>query len=235
MLSVAIVDDMPQMQEHLKKCLEYLAEKKNLQIQISQFSSGKAFLWEYQPEYDIVLMDVEMPELSGIETAKALRELDQTVLLVFVTNFAQYALRGYEVDAISYIMKPVNPYDFALKMERVLSRTNEFGRGSIQIKTDDGVLRIRTSSILYCEVFGHYVIYHTTEGNYTEYTTLKEAEQKINSSHFAQPHRCYLVNLKYVSRVAENVLYSGKDEIPLAKARQKAFLEAFAQYIGGVR
>lgn len=234
MISVAIVDDECDVRRHLKSCMEYLAEREQLQVCTKEFSSGRTFLGDYQPVYDIILMDVEMPGLNGIETARALRKLDQSVLLVFVTNHAQYALHGYEVDAISYIMKPVNPFDFAMKMRRVISRTCKRTDASVQIKTEHGVHRVRTATIRYCEVLGHYVVYHTTEGDFSEYITLKEAEKKIGQNYFAQPHRCYLVNLKHVSQIKGDSVFVDSNAVPLAKARQRSFLDAFAAFIGGV-
>ena len=102
MIHVAIVEDESKAREALKACLAYVAERNQTEIQITEFVSGTAFLGGYQPIYDIVLMDIEMPGMNGMETAKALRKMDAAVILIFVTNLTQYAIMGYEVDALSY-------------------------------------------------------------------------------------------------------------------------------------
>ena len=165
MLHVAIVEDEESERAHLKNCLRYLGEKEQIAFQVSEFPSGMAFLGDYKPIYDIVLMDIEMPGMNGLETARALRQMDMSVILVFVTNMAQYAVNGYE---------------FAMKMTRAVSRTTKRQDESIRIKGAGGFYVLRVASIKYLEVLEHYVTYHTTEGDFTEYITLKDAEKKLS-------------------------------------------------------
>ena len=122
MIRIAIVEDERRERAHLRDCLAYMAEKEQLEFDIVEFGSGEEFLGGYQPVYDIVLMDIELPGINGMETAMALRRMDAFVLLVFVTNMVQYAVSGYEVNALNYILKPVNRFDFALKMNKAISR-----------------------------------------------------------------------------------------------------------------
>jgi len=104
----------------------------------------------------------------------------------------------------------------------------------IQIKAAKDVYTTSIASIRYLEVNGHYIIYHTTEGDYSEYITLKEAEQKISKDFFVRCNRCYLVNLKYVSSVQDDMVCVGKDELPISRPQKKAFMNALAVFIGGV-
>ena len=98
MIRVAIVEDDREARESLRACLGWIAEKDRQQFRVSEFPSGTAFLGNYEPDYDLVFMDIEMPGMNGMETARALRKMDASVLLIFVTNMAQYAIAGYEVD-----------------------------------------------------------------------------------------------------------------------------------------
>jgi DNA-binding LytR/AlgR family response regulator len=211
-----------------------MAEKEQLEFDIVEFGSGEEFLGGYQPVYDIVLMDIELPGINGMETAKALRRLDSFVLLVFVTNMVQYAVSGYEVDALNYILKPVNRFDFALKMNKAISRTAKRTEKSVQIRAGKDLYMLPVAAIRYLEVDGHYIVYHTTEGDYSEYITLKEAEKKLNKPYFVRCNRCYLVNLKYVSAVRDDVVQVGRDELLISRPQKKAFLNALAVFIGGV-
>lgn len=234
MIRIAIVEDEVRERAHLRDCLAYMAEKERLEFDIVEFGSGEAFLGGYQPVYDIVLMDIELPSINGMETAKALRRLDSFVLLVFVTNMVQYAVSGYEVDALNYILKPVNRFDFALKMNKAISRTAKRTEESVQIRAGKDLYMLPVAAIRYLEVDGHYIVYHTTEGDYSEYITLKEAEKKLDKPYFVRCNRCYLVNLKYVAAVRDDVVQVGRDELLISRPQKKAFLNALAVFIGGV-
>ena len=234
MIRIAIVEDEVRERAHLRDCLAYMAEKERLEFDIVEFGSGEAFLGGYQPVYDIVLMDIELPGINGMETAKALRRLDSFVLLVFVTNMVQYAVSGYEVDALNYILKPVNRFDFALKMNKAISRTAKRTEKSVQIRAGKDLYMLPVAAIRYLEVDGHYIVYHTTEGDYSEYITLKEAEKKLDKPYFVRCNRCYLVNLKYVAAVRDDVVQVGRDELLISRPQKKAFLNALAVFIGGV-
>ena len=234
MIRIAIVEDERRERAHLRDCLAYMAEKEQLEFDIVEFGSGEEFLGGYQPVYDIVLMDIELPGINGMETAKALRRLDSFVLLVFVTNMVQYAVSGYEVDALNYILKPVNRFDFALKMNKAISRTAKRTEKSVQIRAGKDLYMLPVAAIRYLEVDGHYIVYHTTEGDYSEYITLKEAEKKLNKPYFVRCNRCYLVNLKYVAAVRDDVVQVGRDELLISRPQKKAFLNALAVFIGGV-
>lgn len=234
MIRIAIVEDEVRERAHLRDCLAYMAEKERLEFDIVEFGSGEAFLGGYQPVYDIVLMDIELPGINGMETAKALRRLDSFVLLVFVTNMVQYAVSGYEVDALNYILKPVNRFDFALKMNKAISRTAKRTEESVQIRAGKDLYMLPVAAIRYLEVDGHYIVYHTTEGDYSEYITLKEAEKKLDKPYFVRCNRCYLVNLKYVAAVRDDVVQVGRDELLISRPQKKAFLNALAVFIGGV-
>ena len=234
MIRIAIVEDERRERAHLRDCLAYMAEKEQLEFDIVEFGSGEEFLGGYQPVYDIVLMDIELPSINGMETAKALRRLDSFVLLVFVTNMVQYAVSGYEVDALNYILKPVNRFDFALKMNKAISRTAKRTEKSVQIRAGKDLYMLPVAAIRYLEVDGHYIVYHTTEGDYSEYITLKEAEKKLDKPYFVRCNRCYLVNLKYVAAVRDDVVQVGRDELLISRPQKKAFLNALAVFIGGV-
>lgn len=234
MLHIAIVEDEESERAHLKDCLNYLAEKEQVTFQVTEFPSGGSFLGDYKPIYDIVLMDIEMPGMDGMETAKALRKVDTATTLIFVTNLVQYAVNGYEVDAMNYILKPVSKFDFALKMSRAVARSIKRLDESIQVKTSKETYKVRIASIKYLEVSGHYVIYHTTDGDFSEYITLKEAEKKVNKNFLVRCHRCLLVNLKYVSAIKDDMVCIGNEELPISRPQKKEFLNALAAFIGGV-
>lgn len=235
MIHIAVIDDEEQARENIKKCLAAAASKLNAEFNVSEFSSGLSFLGDYRPIYDVVLMDIEMPDADGLEIAHKLRKVDTSVLLIFVTNMSQFAIRGYEVDALDFIVKPVNEYTLAMKLNRAIARTTKRTDDSVQIRNGGEVYGVQTASIKYLEVSGHYVVYHTTDGDFSEYITLKNAEKKINKSFFVRCNRCYLVNLRYVESIKKDYVIIGKDKLLISYPQKKAFLSAFSEFLGGGR
>ena len=235
MIQVAIVEDEGAERQRLRECLRFAAEREGVEIQATEFESGEAFIGHYQPIYDIVLMDIEMPGMNGMEAARALRRMDSSVLLIFVTNLAQYAIMGYEVDALSYILKPVNPFDFSMKIAKAIARTAAREDQRIVIKTARETRGVRVAAVKYAETDGHYILYHTTEGDFSEYGTLKDAEKKLTQGSFVRCNRCFLVNLRFVSAMKDDAVCVGGDMLQVSRSQKKAFLNALTLYIGGVK
>jgi len=233
MIQIAIVEDQAQERARLKSFLREMETQEKLQFVITEFATGEAFLLHQETAFDIVLMDIEMPGMDGLETARAMREMDPAVILIFITNLAQYAVNGYEVDALDFIIKPVNQHSFAMKLQRAISRTEKRSDDLIAVRKDRETSYVRVSAIRYLEVSGHYVIYHTTVGDVMEYTTLKEVERRLNRPFFVRCNQCYLVNLRYVTAVRKNSVLLDADELTISRPQRKNFLLALSEFLGG--
>lgn len=233
MVRIAIVEDSENERAKIRECLSDYERNSGVIFDLQEFSNGLDFLESYTPEYDLVFMDIEMPGLNGMETAKELRKIDFSVLLIFITNLAQYAISGYEVDALDFILKPINRYSFAIKLKRALSRVSKKTEDYMSVKTDGETRAVRISSILWIDVNGHYVVYHTAEGDFTEYTTLKEAAAKVNRGTFALVNRSCLVNLRRVEAIARDNVSIGSVKLDISRPQRKAFLAALSDFMGG--
>lgn len=236
MLNVAIVDDEAAERQRLRGYLEEVARRKNVEFWVDEYASPDIFLVQYNQRYDLVFMDIEFPHgQSGMEAARALRRMDSTVVLIFVTNIAQMAVEGYEVDALDFIVKPVDPYAFQLKMARALSRVARSASDCITVR-QDGVLRgLQVHLIRHLTVAGHYVVYHSREGNFSEYLTLSAAEKKLNSPLFCRCDRGCLVNLRFVSAIKKDICVVDGQELVIARTQRAHFLKAYAEFLGGTR
>ena len=123
-MRVAVVDDEEAMREQLVSYLSRFEAENGLELKAVTFPSGSDLWDRYARDWDIILFDIDMPGMNGIETARKIRQLDEEVTILFITHVAQYAINGYEVDAVDYIIKPIGYYDFALKFKKALRRVN---------------------------------------------------------------------------------------------------------------
>ena len=233
MLRIAIVEDTADDRARLKDYLEKISNECGETSRITEFFDGAAFLESYRPDYDLVLMDIEMPHLNGMETARELRMRDARVLLIFITNIAQYALNGYEVDALDYMLKPVNYYALALKLKKAQRILRERTGGSMMLPFDGVLRRTPIQSILYVEVSDHKLCYHTYDGESHLTGSMKELEQSLASSHFVRCNNCYLVNLAHVSSVSTDTVWVESDALKISRPKRKTFMQALSDYYGG--
>lgn len=234
-MKLAVVDDDKKTTELLNNYINCFKEENNMNITVSVFYHPNDFLTNYSRDYDLVLMDIEMPGLNGIETARELRRMDSRVVLMFITNMAQYAIHGYEVEAVDFVIKPVSYPDFALKIKKAIRYVDRNKDEKMTLNTQDGFVHLYVSDIYYVEVIRHYLIYHTVNGNYTERGVMKEVEEKLTKYYFVRNNHCYLVNLKYVEAINGNMIKVAGDDLQISRNKKNEFLMEFTRYIGGVR
>ena len=230
---VAIVEDSPAEAELLRSYFARFTREHGVDFTLTCFASGEEFLNKYRPAYDLVLMDIGLPGHNGMETAAALRERDRSVTLIFVTNMAQFAVKGYEVDAFDFVVKPVGYSNFALKLQRALNKLDTRRDSEVLVTLSDSMVRLSASQIKYIEISGHRMVYHTTDGELYAYGNLKEVEASLGGGMFARCNNCYLVNLNYVRAVQGHTVTVGSDELQISRPRRKAFIQALNDYLGG--
>lgn len=231
---IAIIEDDPAEAGLLKSYFQrYTAEEREEEFAIQWFTDGGSFLSGYQPIYDLVLMDIDLPGMNGLETAECLRSMDHSVVLIFVTNLARYAAKGYAVDAMDFMLKPVPYTTFSVTIQRALLRCRNNQWPDLLLNISDGVYRISASRIRFIEVINHTLVYHTTEGDLTSTGNLKDVESMLDARQFVRCNRCYLVNLAFVRAVRGYTLVLDIDQLQISRPRRTAVLEALNNYLGG--
>ena len=140
MFRIAIVEDDERYRAQLERYIHRYEEESGEQFNICHFSDGDEIVDNYAGNYDIILLDIEMRRLSGMGAARIIRSLDQEVLLIFITNMAQYAIQGYEVEAMDYVLKPIRYFAFSQEMEKAVKRLKRMDRRTIRIEQDQGMM-----------------------------------------------------------------------------------------------
>lgn len=232
MIRVALVDNEPNESRHLRSLLDRYSESSSVYFQICVFENGMQFLEACRAnQFDLVFMDVDMPHMDGFQTARKLREKDPTVVLIFVTNVAQQAIRGYEVNALDYIVKPLTYEAFFLKIPKALALCQRNRSSRISVKTRTGQTVFPADSVIYISSNGHHITYYTEQGEVEAYGTMKDIERTLTEPMFFRCNSGYIVNLGFVRQCdADTLKLTNGASVEISRARKKGFLEALQKY-----
>ena len=237
MLNIILLEDQEEQAQRLTQMLEkYASIHTDFAYSLRSYNRSVPLLTEYRCDADILFLDIQVPDMLGIEVAKRIRNMDNRVMIIFITMLTQYAIEGYSVGAFDYVLKPIRFEEFSTKMDRVcrvLSHQNT--STTLELRTKEEIRRIEADSIAYIEVANHDILIHTDDEVIRQWGNLKTYEEKLLSAHFVRCNACYLVNLKYVRGISGDTVTVGRDKLTVSKAKRKDFLAAVAQYKGGSR
>lgn len=237
MQNIVILEDQAEQAERMALMLKkYAAAHPDFSYSLKRYERAIPLLTEYKCDADILFLDIQVPDMSGMEAAKRIRAMDEKVIIIFITMLTQYAIEGYSVGAFDYVLKPVRYEEFSAKMDRVCRVTaHQSTSVSLELRTKEEIRRLSADDVTYIEVSNHDILVHANGEVIRQWGNLKSYEDKLASSHFVRCNACYLVNLKYVRGVNGDTVTVGGDELTVSKAKRKEFLMALAQYKGGSR
>lgn len=234
MLRVAIVDDEQLCRNQLKDYLYRFSQQWKVEFETIEFANGIDLIERYSPGWDIILLDIQMSEIDGMEVAHRIRQLDDEVVLIFITNMAQYALKGYEVNAFDFVVKPITYPAFSMKLQKIALRLERRREKYIVLSVPNGKRRESVSNVYYIEICNHRLLCHIAGGTFPLVSgTLAALEKQLNDIGFYRCNNCYLVNMRHVTGINGDTVLVGGDKLVVSRARKKGFLAALTQFVGG--
>ncbi len=231
MTKIAIIEDEYDMSNDLKKHVEMFFNQHEKNISIDIFDNAVKFLDKYKTGYNLVFMDINLPYMNGIEASEKLRQKDPMVIIVFVTSLAQYAIEGYKVHAFDYVLKPVNYYNFALTLERILPHLKNNDKSIVIYTNKTSFKKILIDRIKYIEINNHKLIFHTLDGDYETHGALNDYVDMLKDDYFELCNRCYLINLKMVSQVTPDSVIIDDESLLISRPKRKQFLHVLNEFI----
>lgn len=234
MISIAIVEDEDSCAKQMEEYLARFAAESGEEFETVRFCDGDEILENYRAQYDIILMDVQMKFMDGMTAAEEIRKVDPEVVIIFITNMAQYAIRGYAVDALDYVLKPVSYFAFSQRLERAIQRLKNREQKYIVLPVKGGMRKLEVSDIYYIESQDHELTVHTRAGDFSTGITMRQMEETLSGLHFFRGNNSYLINLEHVDGVQDGCAVVRGELLRLSRPRKNAFLEALSNYMGEV-
>ncbi len=230
-MQVAVIDDEQKMRIQLEKYILRFGQENEEILDVTLFSSADELLKQNIAFFDLLIFDIDMPGTNGMDAARHIRQNNEEIVILFVTNIAQYAINGYEVDAVDYILKPVGYFDFAMKFLRAVKRAKQKNNERLVLSTTEGQYAVNVRDILYVEVIAHYLIYHTAEKEYRIRASMREHEDILKKYFFSRCHKSYLINLRRMKGIHNTEVLVDSLSIPLGRTYKDSLLSDYIRFL----
>ena len=233
MINVCIVEDELEQANLLKSYIEKYSANNNEQFSIHYLPDGVDLVDDYNGQFDIILLDIQMRHLDGMAAAEKIRKVDPDVIIIFITSTVQYAVQGYSVDALGYVLKPVPYAQFEQLFDKAIIRVKAKQKHVyVKVSVDDKQLKLDCDSIYFIESQRNNVIIHCKDQDYVTAGPLKRFEEMLLSHGFSKCHNAYLINLSCVEAVQkEEVILTSGVILPIIRAKKKEFMAALTEDI----
>lgn len=230
-MNIAIVDDERIFLKELHNKIDSLGMS---DYKVYEFESGESFLSIFEKgKFDIIILDVEMPGINGLETAEKIRESDKTVILSFLTNYSEFAIQGYEVNAFRYILKTQPDYLYMQQLQSIFDEYKQTHK-AYAYSNQNMSFRYKLIDILYFEIFNRQILLHTTERNVEYYGNLSDIYEELKEFNFIKPGKSYVVNLEHIKNIDKNFLImSNGDKILIGRTYKKDVVTRYLNFMSG--
>lgn len=233
MVNICILEDEKKHYDVLNNYIDRYAKEKPLDYRVTWVTDGMDLVDDYKSQYDVIFLDIQMKHLDGMTAAEKIRSIDKNVIMIFITSTVQYAVQGYTVDALGYVLKPVPYIAFEKIFEKALERLQAKSEKTyIRIAIEDKQIKLDCDSILYIESQRNYVIIHCEREKHKTAGPLKRFEEMLSEHGFCKCHNAYLINLSKVDAVKKDeVILASGEVLPISRARKKEFMDGLTNDI----
>lgn len=231
-MKIAICDDDQLQLNLLTKYCENWAKALNNKVHIITYPSAEAFLFSYEEglNFDVLLLDIEMKEISGMDLAKILRNLKDDISIIFITGMKDYVFEGYHVEALDYILKPVKEHQLEIALNKAVEKL-DLKEAFLLLETKGQFVKVKEKQVSLIESMGHNTILHTDGNEYESKKSISTFESELNESLFFRCHRCYLINVAKIESISKNeVKLEGNFTVPIARGKWEPLNKAFLNY-----
>ena len=231
MISIAICEDEEDQQELLKAHIKQIFKGLSVEYSLDVYNSGEELIENYSKDIDIVLLDIPLIEINGMDTARKIRLIDNKVEIIFITSLIEYALEGYEVRAYRYLIKPVKYDDlkeYIINCIKEIDINNKY----IIVKEQGNQMKLDINEITYVEVQKETITIHTFNKVYKINGTMNNIEKEIDCCRFFRCHKSFLVNLDHVKSIKQYIaILENSEEVPISRYRFKVTKDKFFDFL----
>lgn len=230
---IAVCDDEMEYCNQVEAFLWQLGNELGISIQCDKYISGEELLKSRFNQYQIAFLDINIQNENGIEIAEKIREVNQTMEIIFLTAYIQYALEGYRVKAYRFLLKPIAYEEFVFQLKELLLRLNDYERNHLKLVSYGQKYELKIEEIYYIEVMNHELTYHCVRGEVSINGNMKQIQERLSQCYFARIHSAYLVNMRQIEKVKnkEVILKNGRS-LPLARTKQDEFRQKYLEFWG---
>lgn len=234
MINIGICEDELHYRVNIKDMLGDILSTYSINYKIYEFSSGEELLSNYPKDLDILIMDIQMKIINGMDTARKIREFDQNLEIIFMTSFSEFMQEGYELKAYRYILKPISERKISRNILPCINEIMKKKNNYLTINVKNYVDRIKIDSIVYIETDRPNILIYTNDNKYTTKMSISKIDKILREHGFFRCHNSYIVNLKLVESMNSNTLKIGEKYIPISKYRVKELKLALTNILGDI-
>lgn len=234
MIRIAIVEDDRKFIVELREFLQTYSRENGVSFQIATFTDGDEIVENYRADYDIILMDIQMQFMDGMTAAEKIREVDDEVTILFITGAPQFAVKGYRVGAMDFIVKPIEYHAFSESLSRAVRYLKKKNGKYITVNVRGGRRKINVEEIRFVEVFDHDLVFHMPDEEIEAKGSMNAIESEFPSQSFFKCSKGCIVNMRYVDAMFGNEIRLGDDRIQVSRARKKGMIDALNEYMESV-
>ena len=231
-LKIASVEDDRKYGQTIREFIARYMTGKDLSYSLDAFSDAESFLSSELFSYDLVFLDIRLPGLDGLSAAHQFREKNTRALIIFLTNMSHLAVKGYSVNALDFIIKPLIYHDFVVTMDRAMNVLRMQEKSDfLCIRSGTKIFRFNPAELKYVEVLGHNMVFHLEREQVEIRCALAAVEADLEKAGLIKANRSFMVNPDFIDAVTGNDIRIGGDTVTLSQSQKKAFLARFNAWL----